>query len=79
MRPVESSGHEASVRKTIVSLLGIQTRRLAALKCFPGPHWENNFWTIFGFELDGGKAWRSRLPGALLGGYEHGVEGTKCS
>ena len=23
-------------------------------------------------------AWRSRLPGALEGGYEHGVEGTKC-
>ena len=78
MRPVESSGHEASVRKTIVSLLGIQTRRLAALKCFPGPHWEDNFSTIFGLDLDGGKAWRSRLPGALLGGHEQRVEGTNC-
>ena len=40
-----------------------------------GPHWEDNFWTIFGLELDGGKAWRRRLPEALEGGYEHGVEG----
>ena len=78
MRPVESNGHEASVRKTIVFAIGIQTRRLAALKCFPGPHWEDNFSTIFGLELDGGKAWRSRLPGALLGGYEQRVEGTNC-
>ena len=47
-----------------------------------GPHWEDNFWTIFGLELDGGKGWRSRLPGALEGGlegrYENGVAGTKC-
>ena len=62
----------------------------AASKCFVfctgsesdvrhlGLHWEDNFWTIFGVELDGGKAWRSRLPGALEGGDEHGVEGTKC-
>ena len=28
--------------------------------------------------LSGGQAWRSRLPGASEGGYEHGVEGTKC-
>ena len=32
----------------------------------------------FGLELDGGKAWRGRLPGALEGGCEYGVEGTKC-
>ena len=30
----------------------------------------------FCFELDGGKAWRRRLPEALEGGYEHGVEGS---
>ena len=33
---------------------------------------------IFGLELDGGKEWRSRLLGALEGGYEYGVAGTKC-
>ena len=33
---------------------------------------------IFGIELDGGKAWRRRLPEALEGGYEHGVEGMNC-
>ena len=32
-----------------------------------GPHWEDNFWTIFGLELDGGKARRRRLPEALEG------------
>ena len=37
-----------------------------------GPHWEDNFWTIFGLELDG------TLPEALEGGYEHGVEGMNC-
>ena len=41
-----------------------------------GLHWEDNFWMIFGIELDGGKAWRRRLPEALEGGYEHGVEGS---
>ena len=30
---------------------------------------------IFGIEVDGGKAWRGRLPGALEGAREHGVEG----
>ena len=43
-----------------------------------GLHWEDNFRTIFGLELDGGKARRSRLLGALEGGDEHGVEGTNC-
>ena len=43
-----------------------------------GLHWEDNFWTIFSLELDGGKAWRSRLPGALEGGDEPGVEGMNC-
>ena len=65
------SGLMARVRKTIVNFLGIQTRRLAALKGFPGSHWEDNFWTIFGLELDGGKAWRSMifgLEGGLAGG-----------
>ena len=42
------------------------------------PHWEDNFWTICGLKLDGGQAWRRRLPGALAGGCEHGVEGTNC-
>ena len=51
------SGLMARVRKTIVNFLGIQTRRLAALKGFSDPRWEDNFWTIFGLELDGGKAW----------------------
>ena len=27
----------------------------------------------FGLELDGGKAWRRRLPGASEGGYEHRI------
>ena len=40
-----------------------------------GPHWEENIWMICGLELDGGKLWRSRLPGALEGGCEHGLEG----
>ena len=32
----------------------------------------------FGLELDGGKAWRGGLPGALEGGCELDVESTKC-
>ena len=29
--------------------------------------------SVFGLELDGGKAWRRRLPGASEGGYEHRI------
>ena len=43
-----------------------------------GPHWEDNFWTICGLELDGGQARQRRLPGALEGGHEHGVESANC-
>ena len=53
--------------------LEIQRQRLAAT-VQPGQFLDNGF----GLELDSGKAWRSRLPGALEGRYEHGVEGTKC-
>ena len=56
--------------RKVLFLRGIQRERLAG-KVQPGE-------ARFGVELDGGKAWRSRLPGAWEGGYEHGVEGTKC-
>ena len=56
--------------RKVLFLRGIQRERLAG-KVQPGE-------ARFGLELNGGKAWRSRLPGASEGGYEHGVEGTKC-
>ena len=31
---------------------------------------EDNFWVSFGLELDGGKAWRSTLAGALRAGLQ---------
>ena len=43
-----------------------------------GPHWEDNFWRIFGIKLDGGKGWRRRLPGALEGGTSMVLRGGAC-
>ena len=54
-----------------------------------GLHWEDNFWMIFGVELDGGKWWRRRLLGARREGLSmvwrgrtvtsaHGVEGSSA-
>ena len=60
----------AQERKEKFFFIGIQRGRLAP-KVRSGE-------ARFGLELDGGKAWRGRLPGALEGGCEHGVEGTKC-
>ena len=54
----------------LIFLIGIQRGRLAP-KVRSGE-------ARFGLELDGGKAWRGRLPGALEGGRKYGVEGTKC-
>ena len=29
------------------------------------PHWEDNFWMIFGLELDGGKVVAAQIAGSL--------------
>ena len=65
-----SPWREGARRKVFYFFIGIQRGRLAP-KVRSGE-------ARFVLELDGGKAWRGRLPGALEGGCEYGVEGTKC-
>ena len=66
-----SPWREGARRKvSFLFFIGIQRGRLAP-KVRSGE-------AQFGLELDGGKAWRGRLPGALEGGCKSGVEGTKC-